>query len=187
MCPQTPRLSPEYSHKAGLQTVITGTPLQIRPVTRSGHAAARYNGPDHTWASMLDDAARWDDLVTGLRPMSYGAKGVPARCLVSVGPTTSAKASSKEWRLRLRPNTQYTSPRWVTNKTKLKEPLHPNLGRASTTPRPPLMALRQSQLHPQVHLINQLRASHSTLMVVLLSRVVTPRTGPYREVLRKKA
>jgi hypothetical protein len=38
MCPQTPRLSPEYSHKAGLQTVITGRPLQIRPVTRDGHA-----------------------------------------------------------------------------------------------------------------------------------------------------
>jgi hypothetical protein len=38
MCPQTPRLSPEYSHKARLQTVITGKPLQIRPVMRSGHA-----------------------------------------------------------------------------------------------------------------------------------------------------
>jgi hypothetical protein len=38
MCPQTPRLSPEYSHKAGLQTIITGRPLQIRPVTRDGHA-----------------------------------------------------------------------------------------------------------------------------------------------------
>jgi hypothetical protein len=38
MCPQTPRLSPEYSHKAGLQTVITGRPLQIRPVTCNGHA-----------------------------------------------------------------------------------------------------------------------------------------------------
>jgi hypothetical protein len=38
MCPQPPRLSPEYSHKAGLQTVITGRPLQIRPVMRSGHA-----------------------------------------------------------------------------------------------------------------------------------------------------
>jgi hypothetical protein len=38
MCPQLPRLSPEYSHKAGLQTVITGTPLQIRPVTRDSHA-----------------------------------------------------------------------------------------------------------------------------------------------------
>jgi hypothetical protein len=38
MCPQAPRLSPEYSHKAGLQTVITGKPLQIRPVMRSGHA-----------------------------------------------------------------------------------------------------------------------------------------------------
>jgi hypothetical protein len=49
------------------------------------------------------------------------------------------------------------SPRWVTKKTKSKEPLHPKLGRASTTPRPPLTALWQSQLHPQVHLINQLR------------------------------
>jgi hypothetical protein len=38
MCPQLPGLSPEYSHKAGLQTVITGMPLQIRPVTRGGHA-----------------------------------------------------------------------------------------------------------------------------------------------------
>jgi hypothetical protein len=38
MCPQLPRLSLEYSHKAGLQTVITGMPLQIRPVTDGGHA-----------------------------------------------------------------------------------------------------------------------------------------------------
>jgi hypothetical protein len=38
MCPQAPRLSPEYSHKAGLQIVITGRPLQIWPVMRSGHA-----------------------------------------------------------------------------------------------------------------------------------------------------
>jgi hypothetical protein len=38
MCPQIPRLFPEYSHKAELQTVITGMPLQIRSVTRSGHA-----------------------------------------------------------------------------------------------------------------------------------------------------
>jgi hypothetical protein len=53
---------------------------------------------------MLDEAARWDDLVVGLRLMSYGAKGVPACCLVSVGPTTAAKASSEGWRLRLHPN-----------------------------------------------------------------------------------
>jgi hypothetical protein len=46
---------------------------------------------------MLDEVPRWDDLVTGLRPMSNGAKGVPARCLVSVGPTTTAKASSEGW------------------------------------------------------------------------------------------
>jgi hypothetical protein len=56
---------------------------------------------------MLDEVARWDDLVTGLRPMLYGAKGVPARCLISVGPTTTAKASSEGWCLRLRPNTNH--------------------------------------------------------------------------------
>jgi hypothetical protein len=66
-------------------------------------------------------------------------------------------------------------PRWVTNNTKSNEPLHPPR-RASTTSRSPLTALRQSQLHPQVHLIIWLRASYSTLMVALLSRVVTPRT-----------
>jgi hypothetical protein len=43
---------------------------------------------------MLDEAARWDDLVVGLHPMLYGAKDAFARCLVSVGPTTTMKASS---------------------------------------------------------------------------------------------
>jgi hypothetical protein len=38
MCPQAPRSSLEYSHKAGLQTVITKKPLQIGPVI---HSAAR--------------------------------------------------------------------------------------------------------------------------------------------------
>jgi hypothetical protein len=35
MCPQAPRSSPEYSHKAGLQTVITEKPSQIGLVMRS--------------------------------------------------------------------------------------------------------------------------------------------------------
>jgi hypothetical protein len=33
MCPQAPGLSPEYSHKGGLQAVITEKLLQVRPVT----------------------------------------------------------------------------------------------------------------------------------------------------------
>jgi hypothetical protein len=28
---------------------------------------ARYDGPDRTWASKLDEAALWDDVVAGLR------------------------------------------------------------------------------------------------------------------------
>jgi hypothetical protein len=77
---------------------------------------ACYNGPDHPWASMLDEAARWNDLVVGLRPMSYEAKGVLARCLVSVGPATTAKASSEGWRLRLRPNNYIIGVLYKINK-----------------------------------------------------------------------
>ena len=103
MCPQTPSLSPEYPHKAGLQAVITIMPLQIRPVTQRRPRRARYNGPDHTWASELNEAALRDGVAAGLRLVPNGAKGVPAR-FVSVRPATAAKASSEGWRLCLRPN-----------------------------------------------------------------------------------
>jgi hypothetical protein len=53
-------------------------------------------------------------------------------------------------------------------------------------PQPPLTAQRRSKLHPQVPPINQLRASHTTLMVVLLSQVVSQRTCAYGEVLEKQ-
>jgi hypothetical protein len=67
---------------------------------------ACYNGPDHTWASVLNEATRWDNLVTGLRPATRGTKGKSASRLVSVGAARLAKASSEGWRLRLRPNKQ---------------------------------------------------------------------------------
>ena len=104
MCPQTPSLSPEYSHKAGLQAVITRMPLQTRPVTQRRPRGARYNGPDHTWASEQDEAVLRGDVTAGLRLVLNEAKGVPAR-FVSVRPATAAKASSEGWRLCLRPNT----------------------------------------------------------------------------------
>jgi hypothetical protein len=106
MCPQTPSLSPEYSHKAGLQAVITRMPLQTRPVTQRRPRRARYNGPDHMWASELDEAALRDDVTAGLRLVLNRAKGVPAR-FVSVRPATAAKASSEGWRLCLCPNNGY--------------------------------------------------------------------------------
>jgi hypothetical protein len=53
---------------------------------------------------MLDEAARWDDLVTGLHPATRGTKGKSASRLVSVGAARLAKASSEGWRLRLCPN-----------------------------------------------------------------------------------
>jgi hypothetical protein len=57
-----------------------------------------------SWACVLDEVARQDDLIIGLHPVTNGMKGELARCLVSVGPTITAKASSEGWRLRLRPN-----------------------------------------------------------------------------------
>jgi hypothetical protein len=51
---------------------------------------------------------------------------------------------------------------------------------------PPIDGPSAKPTTPQVHLIIQLRASHTTLMLALLSRVVTQRTGPYEEVLRKQ-
>jgi hypothetical protein len=70
----------------------------------------------------------------------------------------------------------------VTNKTKSKEPRQPASPEQVLCP-DPIDDPTVKPTTPQVHLINQLRASHSTLMVVLLSRVVTRQTGPYGEVL----
>jgi hypothetical protein len=62
MCPQLPRLPPEYSPKAGLQTVITGMPLQIRHVTRGGHA-----GPA-TMGRIARGPLSWARLLCGMTP-----------------------------------------------------------------------------------------------------------------------
>jgi hypothetical protein len=77
MCPQTPSLSPEYSHKAGLQAVITSMPLQIRPVTQRRPRRARYNGPDHTWASGLNEAEPREGVAVGLRQSAESSEGCP--------------------------------------------------------------------------------------------------------------
>jgi hypothetical protein len=53
-------------------------------------------------------------------------------------------------------------------------------------PQPPLTAQRRSKLHLHVPPINQLRASHTTLMFALFSWVVSQRTFPYGEVLGKQ-
>jgi hypothetical protein len=73
----------------------------------------------------------------------------------------------------------------VTNKTKSKVPRQPASAEQVLCP-DPIDGPTAKPTTPQVPLINQLRASHSTLMVVLLSRVVTQRIGPYGEVLRKQ-
>jgi hypothetical protein len=85
MCPQTPSLSPEYSHKAGLQAVITSMPLQVRPVIQRRPRGARYNGPDHTWALGLNEAAPREDFAAGLRPSAEWSEGCPCPlCLCQI-------------------------------------------------------------------------------------------------------
>jgi hypothetical protein len=73
----------------------------------------------------------------------------------------------------------------VANKTKSKEPRQPISVDQVLCP-DPIDGPTAKPTTPQVPLINQLRVSRSTLMVALLSRVVTQRIGPYREVLRKQ-
>jgi hypothetical protein len=77
MCPQTPSLSPEYSHKAGLQAVITSLPLQVRPIIQRRPRGARYNGPDHTWALGLNEAAPCEVVAAGLRQSAESCEGCP--------------------------------------------------------------------------------------------------------------
>jgi hypothetical protein len=69
MCPQAPRSSPEYSHKAGLQTVITERPLQIGPVI---HSAAR-------------GLLQWAEFLVGLRVGRGRETGRPCRRPSSCG------------------------------------------------------------------------------------------------------
>jgi hypothetical protein len=73
----------------------------------------------------------------------------------------------------------------VTNKIESKEPQQPTSAEKVLCP-DPIDDPTVKPTTPQVPLINHLMAFHSTLMVVLLSRVITQRTGPYREVLRKQ-
>jgi hypothetical protein len=73
----------------------------------------------------------------------------------------------------------------VTNKNQIKEPLQP-ASAEQVVCLDPIDGPTAKPTTPLVPLINQLRVSHSTLMVALLSRVVTPQTGPYGEVLRKQ-
>jgi hypothetical protein len=72
----------------------------------------------------------------------------------------------------------------VTNKTKSNEPRHPPLAEQHYAPAS-IDGTTAKQTTPRFPPINQLRVSHTTLMVVLLSRVVSQRTGPYGEALGK--
>jgi hypothetical protein len=104
MCPQTPSLSPEYSHKAGLQAVITSMPLQVRPVIQRRPRGARYNGPDHTWALGLIEAAPWEDVAAGLRQSAESCEGCPCPlCLCR----TSGSSEGLERRVASLPSPQH--------------------------------------------------------------------------------
>jgi hypothetical protein len=90
MCPQAPRLSPEYSHNAGLQTVITEKPLQIGPIT---HLAA--------WGLL-----QWAEFHVGLRVGRGRGTGRPRRRPLSCSvvdegwkpPVVSPTLVQRDWR-----------------------------------------------------------------------------------------
>jgi hypothetical protein len=90
MCPQAPRLSSEYSHKVGLQTVITEKPLQIGPVT---HLASR-------------GLLQWAEFHVGLRVGRGRETGRPRRrpsscSVVDEGwnpPVVSPPLVQRDWR-----------------------------------------------------------------------------------------
>jgi hypothetical protein len=69
-------------------------PLQTRPVTQRRSRGARYNGPDHTWASEQDEAVLRGDVTAGLHLVLNEAKVVPAR-FVFVKPATAAKGDER--------------------------------------------------------------------------------------------
>jgi hypothetical protein len=104
MCPQSPSLSPEYSHKAGLQAVITSMPLQVRPVIQRRPRGARYSGPDHTWALGLNEAAPREDVAAGLRQSAETCEGCPCPlCLCR----TSGCSEGLERRVASMPSPQH--------------------------------------------------------------------------------
>jgi hypothetical protein len=90
MCPQAPRVSPEYSHKVGLQTVITEKPLQIGPVS---HLATR-------------GLLQWAEFPVGLRVGRGRGTGRPHRrpsscSVVDEGwypPVVSPPLVQRDWR-----------------------------------------------------------------------------------------
>jgi hypothetical protein len=111
MCPQTPSLSPEYSHKAGLQTVITSMSLQVRPVIQKRPRGARYNGPDHTWALGLNEAAPREDVAAGLRQRAGSSEGCP--CPFCLCPTSDC-SEGLERRVASLPSPQhYANVIWL--------------------------------------------------------------------------
>jgi hypothetical protein len=114
MCPQTPRLSPEYSYKAGLQTVITGRSLQIRPVTRNGHTGpvtmGRIARGPPFWTRSQDETTLSRVFVRRRMRRRVSLPVVLSPLVQRVRRRVSLPVVSSEgWRLRLRPNTTLRS------------------------------------------------------------------------------
>jgi hypothetical protein len=65
-CPQASGLSPEYSHKGGLQVVITEKLLQIGSVTRFS-VQGLLQWAESQWAFRSGEDVGWEDFVVGLR------------------------------------------------------------------------------------------------------------------------
>jgi hypothetical protein len=100
MCPQAPGLSPEYSHKGGLQIVITEKPLQIEPVTQFCARGLLQWDESHVGLQAVGQG----DVVVGLRLVVQRTKGGPRRSFCLRWCSEMDEGWSEGWRLRLRPN-----------------------------------------------------------------------------------
>jgi hypothetical protein len=120
--------------------------LQVRPVIQRRPRGARYNGSDHTWALGLNEAAPREDATAGLRQSAESSEGCPCPfCLCQ----TSDCGEGLERRVASLPSPQQC----------------PN----------PIDGPTMKPTTPLVPLINQLRASYSTLVVALLSPASLPK------------
>jgi hypothetical protein len=117
-------------------------PLQTRPVTQRRSRGARYNGPDHTWASEQDEAVLRGDVTAGLRLVLSEAKGVPAR-FVFVKPATAARGDER--RVASLPSPQHMSIGDVCPKESEEPPQAQDQPSSSNQASPPTQDEEQAQ------------------------------------------
>jgi hypothetical protein len=117
----------------------------------------------------------------GIPPLTPVSLRLPPPFALRLAPTHLGWGTWRQFTRRPRDPPGFETP----TKTKSKEPQQSTSIEQVLCPNP-IDGTTAKPTIPQVPLINQRRASRTTLMVALFSRVVSQWTGPYGEVLRKQ-